>query len=230
MSWLLCNNFPSLAMAPAVMPDHWGACSASSYCASFLLHLICHLVASEVGNSLLNMTFRHAASASCSTCLKLAIEEASWSAAHCNAPLAQLQTSPLMAHPKSHLSSAPASSCSSLHPQRPPQEISNTLGFSYGCSLFVCHIQSLPGTQPPVAALLALLSHHLNQTSGGEEVVYFTFKHSVMADTCHKISRLIKIQVFQEKFKPERFKVVFPFPSYQLLTGAREDFIVQLKS
>lgn len=40
---------------PPAMPSRWGACSACSYCASFLLHLICHLVASEEGNSLLNM-------------------------------------------------------------------------------------------------------------------------------------------------------------------------------
>lgn len=39
---------------PPAMPSRWGACSACSYCASFLLHLICHLVASEEGNSLLN--------------------------------------------------------------------------------------------------------------------------------------------------------------------------------
>lgn len=49
--------------------------------------------------------------------------------------------------------------------------------------------------------------------SGGEEAVQFASKHSVMADTCHKIHRLVKIQAFQEKIKPERFEVAFQFPS-----------------
>lgn len=40
---------------PPSIPNRWGACAACSHCASFLLHLICHLVASEAGNSLLNM-------------------------------------------------------------------------------------------------------------------------------------------------------------------------------
>lgn len=62
----------------------------------------------------------------------------------CNTSPAPLQTPPPPApttRPKSHLSSSPASPCSSLHPQRPPQEISTTVGFAYGCPLLAHHVK-----------------------------------------------------------------------------------------
>jgi len=203
----------------------------------FCLQLLCfasptpHMPSSgfRSRNPLLNMTFSHAASARCSVCLSLAIEEARWGAAHCKAQPAPLQTSSSAAHPKSHLSTAPARSRSSLHPQRPPQEISTTLVFAYGCPLFAYHVQSLAGAWSPLAA--SPLSHHLNQTSGGEEVVYFTFKHSVMGDICHRTCRLVKIQGFSRKMSNRKaLKRSSPFPFTSFLQGPGRIFIVQLRS
>lgn len=99
-----CAVMPRLGDGPPVMPDRWGACPASSYRASFLLHLTCHLVASEVGNCFLNKTLIGIGSAGCSLCQ------------HCygrsKLPCSALQCTPATLlrdnHPKSSLSSAPA--------------------------------------------------------------------------------------------------------------------------
>lgn len=175
------------------------ACSASSYCASFLLHLICHLVASEVGNSSLNMTFRHAASASCSVCLNLAIEEVCRGAGHCDTPWHRCKPPPRR----------PVSRAASHQPQQlltphcilrdahkkflPPWVLLTAL------SCLPIMFKAFLELNPHLTAHLTPLSQHLNQMSGGEEAIHFTFQHSVMAETCNKIHRLVKIQVFQEK-------------------------------
>lgn len=152
--WSYCNELalaqrcPSRVMAPPGMPDHWGL---------FCLQLLCFISATphmppsgfRSGKFLIKHDFQTRR-----FCQLFRMSQPCYwrSMPRCRAlrhTLAPLQTSPATAGLKSRLSSAPATSHSSLHPQRCPQEISTTLGFAYSSLLFAYHVQSVPGAQPP---------------------------------------------------------------------------------
>lgn len=104
-----------------------------------------------------------------------------------------------------------------IAPSETPTRKFHHLGLCLGLTP-VCPSCSKPcRALPSLAGLLTPLSQHFNQTSAGEEVVYFTFKHSVTADTCHNTCRLVKIQVFKKKIqnlKGLKWSSSFPLTSF----------------
>lgn len=160
------------ALVPSGPPALWGACSASCSAASLLLHLTCHLVASQVENSLFNVIYRHAASARRSVHVQLAVEGHS-PGTSTNPPRQGAAQTP-----------CPRPSLSPHWALRHPGEFP-PLGPCLQLSPVFWPVQSLPGACTHLPAHLTPLPHDLNQISGREEVVHFTFKHPVMADTHH---------------------------------------------
>lgn len=193
---------------PPAMPSRWGACSACSYCASFLLHLICHLVASEEGNSLLNMILDSLLLPVVRYFSSLLMEK-QVEAQHCHTWLSwcmNLLTCRWLSAVRYHKMCQHCCKC----PQNSPSQVSPLT--SHSKFLLLIALWYSHKKLPPLWALLMALpclpttlkavpsaahhtppSHHCNQIPGKEFTGLFTLKHSVMAGTCYKIHRLVKI-------------------------------------